>query len=350
VDQFGVELVGYPQDINTEDLTTDKKIGEKTSMKFWPFSDGQTAEGILEYAYDFMATTIAIPHVTMENIRFNKVKDVEAKNDSIAKVTLSFLVNYKSVEANYNPSGELEMLLSYIQKIPSKEPAVEPEPDPEPKGPTYKWTLSFTLQEGKGSKPNKLMAEMTVTSSDKTEPWVNSWYAATCGRYQDVNVIYVASDKVLLDWRDVNVDPSKADNASFEKDGAKWEMPTSCLKSEDFRHFPTTAGGEVGPEQTVYFYTTDAIFTAPTGEKIEVHLHPNTQFGTDVFSEESSLKGTSKDVSGDSYNYLTTLTQSANHYLTCTIVVDGKESNYTIECLKDGLFRANVATINLYQK
>lgn len=343
VESFGVECIGYPESTTT-DVTTDEKIGEETTMATWRFSDGQTATGLMAYAYDYVATTIAIPHVIVEDLRYNKAT-VEKFNENTAKVTLSYLVNYRSVGANYNPSGELEMLVNYIQVIPAKE-----EPVVEPKGPSYSWSLTFSLQEGKGSKPQKLTATMTVNSSEGTS-WSYTWYAAQCGRYQNIETLYVKNDNVVLDKREVSNDASKADNGGFEKDGATWSYATSCLKSEDYRHFPTTAGGEVGPEQTVFFYTTDVVFTAPTGEKIEVHMHPDTQFGQDVFAAESSLKGTTQVSSGDTYTYLITLTQSANHYVSCTVVdVDGNESARSIECLNSGLFRTNSAQINLYQK
>jgi hypothetical protein len=339
VEKFGVELMSYPKDINTKDLTNDELIGSETTMATWMFSDGQTASGMTSWSYPMSETTVALPHLEMSDLTFNKVVSVEQTSERFATVTLSFFVNVEGKNSKTTiGAGSKEILLSYVQALP--EPEVVPD---EPKGPTYSWTLTFDFQ-SKGSKTN-LNATFTVTSSEGGS-WKYSWKAASCGRYEGIAALYVKDLTVTEKVR--NNEAIASETSAFDKNGAKFEMTQNGDHITDCRYFVAEAGGKVGPQESVYFYTTDLTFTAPTGEKITVKMGRNTTFGDDVMAPNSDLNGKVNVESGVEYLYNTSLTLSANHYVTCSVVDGGVEKSFGIDCLNGGLFRENRSITDIF--
>ncbi len=331
-DELGVvEIVGYPE-TTTKDITSDEKIGLETTMATWKFSDGQSATGLMSWAYTKAQTTAELPHLVIENLCFNKVVSVEVLSEHHACVTLSFLVDVKGVNANaVTGAGEQEIRVSYIQAVP----------EPELK---YSLDLAFSTQ------GTNLVAELTINSS-KGEKWSNPWYASQIGKYNDLKTLYVSSTEVVDKIQNIEDDATKEKKISFEQDGAHWEMSTICKKVTDSRFWLSDANGKVGPEMTVFFYTTSVEFSAPTGEKIRVIINQETDFEENGFSTVESLVGDVKTLPNETteYVYNKSYTYSANHYVHCTLVdVDGTEKSYPISCISDGLFRHNVCTTNLY--
>jgi len=339
VQEFGVELMSYPKDINSKDLTTSTQAGSETTMATWSFSDGQSATGLLNYVYTTVETTNPIPHAEVKDLRFNKVVGVDATSDRFATVTLSFFVDLVGFAAHSTKEGTKEILLSYVQALPEPEVVV---PD-EPKAPTYSWTLTFE-NKTKGTKTN-LNATFTVTSSDGNN-WAYTWKAASCGRYEGIAALYVKDLTVTEKVR--NNEAIASETSAFDKNGAKFEMTQNGDHITDCRYFVAEAGGKVGPQESVYFYSTDLTFTAPTGEKITVKMGRNTVFGDDVMAPNSDLNGKVNVESGVEYLYNTSLTLSANHYVTCSVVDGGVEKSFGIDCLNGGLFRENRSITDIF--
>lgn len=341
VQEFGVELMSYPKDINSKDLTTSTQAGSETTMATWNFSDGQSATGVMNYIYTTVETSNPIPHAEVKDLRFNKVVNVDVTSERFATVTISFFVDLVGFAAHSEKEGTKEILLSYVQALPEPEVVV---PD-EPKAPTYSWTLTFE-NKTKGTKTN-LNATFTVTSSDGNN-WAYTWKAASCGRYEGISALYVKDLTITEKVR--NNEPITAETSAFDKDGAKFEITQNGDHITDCRYFVAEAGGKVGPQESVYFYSTDLTFTAPTGEKITVKMGRNTTFGDDVMAPNSDLNGKVNVESGVEYLYNTSLTLSASHYVTCSVVDGGVEKSFGIDCLNGGLFRENISNTDIFRR
>ena len=339
VEKFGVECIGYPE-TSTEDISSDEKSGQKTTMATWKYSDGQTSTGLMAWAYTKAQTSTALPHLVVENLRFNKVVSVEVLSERFAEVTLSFLVDVKGVNSKTTTgAGEQEIRVSYIQALP----------EPEPKGPTYDYSLTFSL------KNEQLKGTFTVTGDNgftATYPWT----AAKVAKYQGQERLNVASTEAALHEQNVADYPAENSTKTNERDGLEWTAEKICKEIFQNRGWMSNGGGILPHPEKVYFYTTSVSVTLPDGRKVTAKIEQNTVFRDDVYAKNSSLIGDVYQLPNEdiTYTYNTTCTIVSDHYVTCTVVEDGEERPFDIACLvaclEGGLLLHNTGDINLYTK